>query len=185
MLGEDPIESLTEQSAAAGQCNIWYNPCRRQTLEDFDWNFARRRATLALHGDAAPSGIWTFRYQVPSDCLSARYIQNPLGDQADPVPFEMELSLDGSTQSILTNAEDAILIYTVDQETTDFFPPYFVDALATNIASRIAFKVTGKRTIMSDMIQLYFVKLARAEAHEGNRRGERKPREASWVEARG
>jgi hypothetical protein len=72
------IESLTEESAEANECNLWYTFSRRQTLQATDWGFARRRITLATHGDDPPSGVWGYRYQYPSDCLTMRKIESPV-----------------------------------------------------------------------------------------------------------
>ena len=70
------------------------------------------RKTLTAHGDDPPTD-WTYRYQYPSDCVKARFIENPLGRTKDPVPFDVEQSTDG-TMSIVTNQNEACLIYTKD-----------------------------------------------------------------------
>jgi len=87
------IESITENTPEAKRCNLWYDFSRLQTLEIFDWNFAQKRLTLALHSDVAPDGVWTFRYQYPSDGANIRFLQNPAGETADAIPFTIELSV--------------------------------------------------------------------------------------------
>ena len=69
---ESDIESLTEKTAEAIQCNLWYNFSRQQILEIYDWSFARRRLGLAPHDDTISetstdpwAGVWSFRYQYP------------------------------------------------------------------------------------------------------------------------
>ena len=52
-IGASSIESLSEDSAEAKEANTWYAVSRQTALEAFNWNFARKRQLLAVHGDAA------------------------------------------------------------------------------------------------------------------------------------
>ncbi len=179
------IASLNENSPEAKACKLWYDMSRKQALEAYDWSFARRRLTLASHSDAAPELRWNFRYQYPADCLKARMIENPLGHEADAIPFEIELSDDASVKTIVTNEDDAVLIYTGDISQTSLFSMFFVDTLASLLAARIAIKLTGKRTLKGDMIQQYNALLRMAPAHDANEAVGKKPREAEHIRARG
>ncbi|MEK9753367.1 MAG: hypothetical protein VW338_09170 [Rhodospirillaceae bacterium] len=178
------IESLDEDSAEAQQCKLWYDWARYQTLEDFNWPFAKRRRTLAVHGDVAPSGVWTFRYEYPSDCVKARAIVNPLGEDKDPVPFEVELSDNGEERTILTDMEDAILLFTFDLTNPALFSSRFIDALSWRVAHRIAFSLTGDARIAQNAMQIYNAMLINAAGSAADESAPRTPREASWIEAR-
>lgn len=179
------IQNLNERSNEAMACKFWYDFCRVHVLEAYNWGFARKREALASSSDDPPDGIWTYRYQYPSDCLKAREIENPLGPSADAIPFTIEQISDGTAKSILTNAEQAILIYTADVSQTSLFPAHFVDTLAAQLASRIALKITGKRTIRDDMQKLYVGLLRVAPAHDANEAVADKPRDTDWIRARG
>lgn len=178
------IESLTENSAAAKQVNTWYGPARRQSLAAFDWNFARKRLTLALHGDDAPSGDWAYRYQYPSDCLVMRKLVNPAGWTADAVPFQIENSDDGTSKSILTNLNSAVGVYTFDLTDTTLFTEFFVELLAYNLASKIAFNLTKKVQMTQLMSDNYRGLLAAAPAQNANEGVKRGPRDAEWIRVR-
>jgi len=78
------IETQTDPQAVIA--NLWYDVARMEVLEDFNWKHARKRQTLAAHGDAAPTAEWAYRYQWPSSCVAPRYIENPGGPDADAVP---------------------------------------------------------------------------------------------------
>jgi hypothetical protein len=175
------IEAITEESTEAKKCNLWYDYSRLQVLEDFNWNFARKRLTMAAHGDDPPSGIWTYRYQYPADCVKIREVEHANG--IDSPPFEVEMSEDG-TKSVLTNAEDAILVYTFDQTTPEFFSSKFVDALSWKLAAHIAFSLTGKRAIVQDALRTYEVVLRSAMAANASEGVDDKPREAEHIRAR-
>jgi hypothetical protein len=179
------IASFDENSTEAKECKLWYDFSRTQALEAFDWSFARRRLALALHGDDAPEMRWSFRYQYPANCIAARYIENPLGPTADAVPFEIELSEDGNTKSLLTNQEDAVLVYTSDMTQTTMYTSHFVETLSHLLAFHIAIQLTGKRSIKSDMAQMYSALLRAAPAQNANERVGAPPREAEWIRSRG
>ncbi len=178
------IESLDELSAEAKQCKLWYDFAREMALEAYDWSFARKRQTLAAHSDDPPSGVWGYRYQYPSDCVKLRYLVNPLGPDADPVPFEVESSLDGSTKTILTDLEDAVAVYTWNLEQTALFSIWFVQTMAAALGYFTAFSLTGKTTIQQVMLDKFNVYLAAAEMHDANERVGAPPREAEAIRAR-
>ena len=178
------IESLTENSAEAAACDLWYDFSRLQTLEANDWGFARRRLTLATHSDDPPDGVWAYRYQYPSDSVIVRKIQSPAGENAEPIPWEVETSEDQSTKTILTDLSEAIAVYTFDLEDVNLFSAFFVEMLSFALANHIAFTLTGKQSVEESMRQK-FASMARiAPASNANERGERQPREASWIEGR-
>lgn len=182
------IESFTEKIPEAIQCNLWYDPSRQQVLAAHDWGFARRRLGLALHGDVISetatdpwAGTWGYRYQYPEDCIKARKIQNPTSPPADADPFNIETSINGQEKTILTNVEDAVLVYTFDSEATELFPPLFVQALSHLLASQIAFSLTRKRKLKTEQLQTYFFTLPRATAEDSNEGVEPPPRDAEVV----
>jgi hypothetical protein len=178
------IESFTENSSEAQQIDLWYDFSLLQTLEAFDWSFARKRQILALHSDPAPDTEWCFRYQYPADCVSARYIVNPLGKDADPVPFSVETSVDGSVRTILTNQDVAELVYTFDLQTVSLFSPLFVKALAYALGANIAFALTAKTAIEEKMQDRFARTILLAPASNANEEQEDPPREAEWIRGR-
>lgn len=191
------IESFSEASAEAAQCSLWYDYARKQTLEAFDWNFARKRIVMALDSDDAPLEEWGFRYQYPADCLRARRIVNPygviassvfdnlsVGNLSDAPPFDVELSSDGMRKTIVTDVEQAKLVYTFDQAVEDFFEPLFVKCLAHLIGSYIAYSLTAKEDVMTTQYKLYEETLGFASMVNANEQVSRAPREAEWIRGR-
>lgn len=185
------IESLTEKTTEAIQCRAWYDASRRQVLAAHDWGFARRRRTMALHGDTISetasdplAGVWGYRYEYPDDCVKARKIQKSTAPPDDLVPFDVETSLSGQEKTILTNMEDAVLVYTFDQEGTELFTPMFVQALSHLLASQIAFAITNKRKVKQEQLQAYFFVLARAAAEDINEGVEAPVRDVDWIRDR-
>ncbi len=178
------IESFTENSPEAQQSSLHYDYARAVALQSFPWSFATKRVTLATHADATTND-YAFRYQYPADCFVAREIENPVGPESDPVPFSVEMSLDGSTKSILTDLDDAVLIYTFDQEIVDLFTPYFVRCLSFMLAHLMAYALTGKQSISADMWNQFRFLIGQASASDANEGQDLPKREAPWIEARG
>ena len=168
-----PIVSLTENSVEARTCALWYDAARQEVLELYDWAFCRSRVTLALHNDPPPIE-WAYRYQMPSNVLAFRGFWNPLansqlggltastngtifssqgfwngyyGDLSNAVPYLLELSLDGTMTTILTNLASAIGVFTADQALVQTFSPTFINCLAWTLASKIAYPITGKMPV--------------------------------------
>lgn len=191
------IESLTEDSAEANECNIWYTFSRRLALAANDWSFARRRQTLATHGDVPPDGVWGYRYQYPSDCVRMRKIQHPVSGvgvwspetrdlvaAADAIPFSIELDDDQDTKSILTNLDNAIGVYTMDLTTVTLFSEFFVVMFAEALAAKVAWPLT-KKTKLVDLRNASFARLAvAAAASDGNEQVAPPPKDADWHRGR-
>ncbi|MFN6798793.1 hypothetical protein ACK4QH_23255, partial [Proteus mirabilis] len=69
------INSMTEASKEAVQCNLHYAQCRDSVLADFPWNFATKKVALANTNNPPPN--WAYAYRYPNDCLKAIGIVEP------------------------------------------------------------------------------------------------------------
>lgn len=180
------IENIeTEQSTEAFQCRLWYDYSRRQSLELYDWGFARKRAPAVQHA-AQPPGEWAFRYVYPADCISMRKFENPLGPDADAIPFSVELAPDGETKTILTNLSPdcAILVYTFNQLNPDIWSPFFVEMFSWALGSHMAFTLTGKTAVETRALERVQAMARQAPAMDANERVGRPPRDADWIASR-
>ena len=178
------IASLDEESAQAKQCNIQYEPARKQVLEDFDWPFAGTFVTLTEYGTAPNQ--WGYQYMYPTDCIKAREIC--FGTRvADPPPFRVgNLREDGNNRRVIwTDVEDAQLYYTFDFETVPFMPQTFQEVLAAKLAYTIALPLTRKERLQTAMANYYGAMLAHAQVLAGNEGEEDvNERKATWHEQR-
>jgi hypothetical protein len=139
------LASLTEASTEGRACALLYPLKREQALASFPWAFATKREELALLSGGTtpqeePRSGWAFVYALPADCLSPQYIwagkRNPTPEQRPP--FTTELASSGDGRVLLTDVEDAQLVYTAPVTTAVRFPPLFVEALAWLLASELA-----------------------------------------------
>ena len=178
------IESLDEASREAQVCKLWFDWSRNQVLEDFNWPFARKRQTLALLADEDPPAEWAYRYGYPSDCVKARFIVNPVGKEAAAIPFQVETISDGSSKSILTDLENAVMVYTFDQSDPTLFSSKFIDALSYRVASNIAFQITGDPELSAQVFKIYQTVLRSATGSSAQEGIDQLPRDAEWIRAR-
>lgn len=185
------IENLAEVSTEAAAADLWYEFSRLQTLEAFDWTFARRRVQLTEHSEAIPTtsntplaGVWAFKYRYPPNCVTVRKIQNPFAPPLDAVPFEIELNNDGTEKVILTNMDTAVCVFTFDQTEVSLYSPGFVLAFSFALASNIAFTLTGKLSIEKSMFEKFLTAAGTAGAANLNEGVRPPPRDADWIRAR-
>jgi hypothetical protein len=179
------IEAFEEASPQAGWCRTYYDIARQVALSGFNWGFARRRRSLVLHTEEAPEG-WLYRYQYPSDCLKARYIELPNRNPRSPAPFEIELDAAGDSKTILTDVESAILIYTVDVTNTARFTAEFVNCFSWLMGSYLAMPVAGSGTVDHEKRCFQFYELfgSRATASDANEGQEDENPPSEFEEAR-
>lgn len=177
------IEALTENGVQSRECLRWYDLSLQEALEAFDWSFARRRIALAVHSDDPPAE-WAFRYALPADCLKARRLVNPAGPKANAVPYELELSDDGTQRTLLTNLEDAVLVYTRVQNDPLLYSTQFVLALSHTLASHIALALTGKTAIAEQQMKLAYARTFEAAGSNANEEVPDEPRPAEAIAAR-
>lgn len=177
------VTALTDDNAGAEAVNLWYEYARLSTLEAYNWSFARRRLTLAVHADAPPDE-WAFRYTYPSGIVAVRKIWNPLGEHADAVPYDIEQVAAGTARCILTNMEDAIAICTADVTATSLFSPTFVLAFARKIAEHIAPTLTNKDSVQNAQTQHFNLLIRQAADLDAQQAVKAPPRDADWIRGR-
>jgi hypothetical protein len=180
-LGQNPIADISDKSVPnAVKCNAVYASERDALLREFDWNFARGYARLPMA--KAPDFGWLFRFQLPSDFLAAREVNDEI-----VVPgMARRWSLAG--QYILTNDSACNLVYTRQILETGLFDPLFVDCLVYRIARAIAYSITKKESAAQAMHAMYqsIVPTAkRVDSSEQSAKEQDQSHNSSWLQGRG
>jgi hypothetical protein len=161
-----------DQTAEAIQCRRIYQTYLESTLDDFPWSFARATRKLTKMDETDP--YYSQVYAFPSDCLSPvsviredmqvsdidlYYYQNPisnvLNDQVSGIKFIKGVSKNGDQRTILTNYEDAYLLYKKVQNDPAVYPRNFIDALAQRIASFLALTLVQSDSKAKTLISMY------------------------------
>lgn len=165
-LGISPIMALTDDSKQAQFANRFYDQTRDEVLAAHPWNFAMRRAALNKLA-AAPLFGWANAFQLPVDCLRVTQL-----NEVDPTERFPLFSIEAD--QLLTDEDAAQIRYIARVEDGSFYPPLFVHALATMLASRLAGPLTGSRELPSALMNEYEAitgpKARMADVFEENRR---------------
>tara|TARA_R110000851_G_scaffold157194_4_gene300004 strand:+ start:12811 stop:13419 length:609 start_codon:yes stop_codon:yes gene_type:complete len=177
------IQSFAERSTEASVTNLWYDFARLQVLETHDWSFARKVVTLAAHSDA-PSGLWTYRYQRPADCVVVRTVLNPFGRLADAIPFALENSDNGETETLLTDLNEAQIRYTFNATAPSLFSAAFITSLSYLLAHYSAMSLTNSEALQNSMLQRFLGSQRQAAAMNANEAVGDEPRDAEWIRSR-
>lgn len=142
------VDAPSERSNEAIVCRRWYDTCLNFALEDFDWNFARRRLALA-ELNVTPPSIWAKVYAYPSDCAAARSIEvtglrRPLHEERIPFEVAAETAATGDYKVIYTDLAEAVLVYTKRITDAGMFDAQFVMALSWLLAANIVMPLAVK-----------------------------------------
>lgn len=130
------ISDLNEGSSQADHCRNFYPIARDLCMEMNAWDFATRRAVLALLSDA-PASSWTYAYALPASCLRVLAVLDTNFDERNTLPYIIESQDDGS-RVLYTNQVSATIRYTAKVTDTTQFPPLLLDTLGWLLASYLA-----------------------------------------------
>ena len=158
------VSDATDGSTEATMCRLYLDTAVRSVFEEYDWRWVSRVRTLATHGDAAAPG-YSYRYQLPSDCLVPREILIATrARNMDPIPFELELDEDGNEHTLLCDTANAQLRYTTDlfTESVEQWPGNFREAVKFKLARELALSVKKEGRTAEAMQQLYTLALEKS-----------------------
>jgi hypothetical protein len=142
LLGESPIQSIDEPSAAAVYAKAQYDLIRRAALRNYNWAFALRRARLVRVTDGV-SGVYRFTYQLPADCLRPLRVIDPVADRVPPDRSPVTGYEPVGDRRIACDAENPLLEYIADITDPTMFDDLFVQSFAHRLASGLATAVAG------------------------------------------
>lgn len=162
-----PIQSLDERTKEARECKRLYSVARDAMLEAHDWGVARKREALALLADTY-SG-WDFAYAWPVDCLAPRKIYDP-SEANNTVPLKFEIGVNDALNRriILTDEEDAELIYTAKITDANLFTSMMVDALGFRLAADLAIPLRSDSRLQEKMMNQFLARVISAQASSAN-----------------
>lgn len=166
-IGLYQISSMTSPSTEEERlCSLHYDTTRDAVLSEHAWDFAHKRRTLALLTDEYTG--YEYAYSYPSDCLVAREIYT---SGTTPIVFEVIAAEDLQSKVIVTDEEDAELIYTARITDTNLFTPVFITAFSLALASKLCQPLKGDRALYKEILTEYLQVLSvakRIDATEGH-----------------
>lgn len=176
------IEDLDADESSDGHaCQTHYAAALETTLKAWRWPFAQRSVALATIS-SYDGDQWYYAYRAPSDYLLAHAV-NPL--QEDPVGQPYQIGGDDSGLIIYTDAPDAILAYTALISQPGLYSADFVDAIAWQLAIRIAMPLAAAEGYRQAARQGYIAAIAAANTNTGNESRPAIDPDGAFVTARG
>lgn len=175
----DPVDGSVE----ADYCARFYPLARDEIIEAGDWTFARTRATLTLL-TTNPSTTWEYAYAIPSDCMVPRRLVT--GEYYNHEDDSRDFDIEGTT--LLTNKQDAVLIYTRPIADPTKFSAGFITACSYKLAAYLSGPIMRGEAGSSAANTLHKIaatKVNEAMAIDGNRSWRSDEFVPSMVAARG
>ena len=162
-IGERNINSLSENIKPAIVCSKLYHTARKASLRDHIWSFATKQIKLALTTIKITG--WDYVYQYPNDCLNATKIYSGTSEH---IEYKVRIDETNTRTLIVSNEEDAELIYVADVDNENLFDSLYVEALSYRIASLIAVPLKGDTQLQQLMQQNYMGMINKAQATDSN-----------------
>lgn len=166
-IGCNTISSFGEGTRESTVLNAIYNINRVSVLRDFAWSFAMLELQLALLTEVRSK--WTYVYAYPSDCINALYIYNSASNEdRNAIPYEIGVSVTKDKKVLMTNQQNAVLVYTADISNSTLFDTSFVDAFAWKLASELVQPLRSETQLFQVMLNIYKTKIAEAARNSMN-----------------
>jgi hypothetical protein len=174
-----PVDGTVE----ADYCARFYSIARDEIIEAGDWTFARTRAALTALS-TNPSSTWDYAYALPSNCMVPRRLVT--GEYYQHEDDSRDFDVEGTT--LLTDLENATLIFTQPIEDPTLFSAGFVLAVSYKLAAYLAGPILRGEAGTNAAIGLHKVaaqKVAEAMSVDANRAWRSDEFVPSMVAARG
>lgn len=139
--------SLDDESQQGRFCNLFYTQTRDEVISGHRWNFAITRVDLSLLTET-PINEWESIFSLPPDCLRVLQLNGFDSDEDRKL-----WSVEGGR--LFTDEATASIKYLACIENAALFPPLFVEALATKLASKLAQPITGSRQLPGELLAEY------------------------------
>lgn len=144
----------TDSTKEAVQARLVYDSVLDETLRAFPWNFAQTSVALAETAEAVVIPGYQYQYAYPSNCLTAHIVCSSDGVREafdgwvqywertrllpPKYPFKVALHPDGDRRVILTDVDEAYLIYTARVTDTIAWDPLFLNAFCDRLSAELA-----------------------------------------------
>jgi len=153
-LGDSRITALTDATAQAQYCSLFYAQTLEELQTEFDWQFCRKLASLTADA-TSPAFGYSRRFAVPSDFL--RLIRlNGIDEDENFSKWEI---VDGFIHTDLS--APAQIEYIASVTTAAKFPAVFVEILSAKLAANLAMPLTGSKELFSQMAEVFSANMQR------------------------
>jgi hypothetical protein len=146
-LGDARITALTDATAQAQYCSLFYTQTVKELQSDFDWQFCRKQVNLT--SGTPPLTGYSVQYALPVDFIRAIRLGN------------IDASENFGTWEIVgtnlhTNLTSPVALdYIANITTTTSFPAIFTEILSIKLAAVLAMPLTGSKDLFAQLAEVY------------------------------
>lgn len=175
----------SDQSTEARTAALHYENALKTALSFTDWSFATTWGTSALLS-ASPPGDWSYMYAMPANAIRIIGIIDSLDSRMNR-PAKFHRSNYQGQLVLLTDTKSPTWRYIFLNDTPASYSPEFVDALAAQLAYRLAMPLTRKLDLQVRAQENYKSLVTAASAADANEQtlNEEPDYTAPWHEDRG
>jgi hypothetical protein len=177
-LGSLPILSPDDTSKRAEALRSVYDLVLDIVLRDHPWNFATRRASLALISEAPLFG-YAYAFQLPENCLRVLGLLNVDTATIDPM---LAFAIEGG--QLLTDQASASIKYIERIDNPQLFDSRFCSTLASRLAAEVALQITTSPAIKKQMMDEYHYELSVARSIDAQEYPPEVYESNEWIDAR-
>ncbi|HCZ9665598.1 hypothetical protein CGJ08_01655 [Vibrio parahaemolyticus] len=163
----------TERSLAAENCREFWDVSVKSVLEGTNPSFARRTERLNKLSDEI-SHEYSNVYLWPDDCLVPRSVitdgqhKTRKINQRTKIDFIKSQSSDGLKKTIVTDADNAYLIYTTGNVQTHMFDNSTCIAISLLLGANLALSLKKDAGLAQQLNGAYMALISKVEAIDGN-----------------
>ncbi len=136
-LGEKPIQSLVDDSAAAALGRTLFDPVVDALIASHPWRFACKSYDLVKNADGD--------FLIPADCLRIVKCRGEI------------------VGNKIISSADSVFIVAMMRVPVECFPSYFVSLCATKLAMEFCIPLIGEQTVFRMLVALYESELQSAK----------------------
>jgi hypothetical protein len=146
-LGDSRITALTDATAQAQYCSLFYTQTVEELQAEFDWQFCRKQVNLT--SGTAPISGYSLQYTLPTDFLRALRFGNVDSNENFGV-WEI------IAERIHTNLSSPVALdYIASVTDSTKFPALFVELLTIKLAGLLAMPLTGSKDLFGQMAEIF------------------------------
>ncbi len=138
-IGSKRLNDLAEdESVVAIHCNLHYEQTRDALLQSHRWRFALGRSTLS-EDTITPAFEWSHQFKLPTDCLRVIGL------------FDTKNSYSVEGDRLLTNDDEAELVYIKSITDPAKFLPLYTEVLVLQLAMKLVMPLSQDRALRKEI----------------------------------
>lgn len=184
MLGQQPINSLSDTVNRAVMANARYADVRDMVLRAHPWNCAIKRDTLALNA-TAPEWGYSNTFSLPVDFVRLVSIEDPKQQYSIEAGNQGDTSEDANELVILSDASEMKIRYVYQLTDVTKMDHTLKHAIATRLAAELAMAISGDSGKEAFMMEKYQMMLMQAQWEDSVQHNATETIHGGlWIEAR-